>query len=72
MEIMFVFIVKFVKKMLLKQYNVLYSTIQQVFNDDNPRLTDDEDELFMIKFFDQDDFVIDTGEKPENELDLKI
>ena len=69
---MFVFIVKFVKKMLLKHYNVHNSSIQQVFNDDNPILTDDEDELFMIKFFDQDDFVSDTGEKPENELDLKI
>ena len=60
---------EFVRQLLLKHYIVPNSTIHQVLNEDNPILSEKEDELFMTKFFDQEDFVSDNGEESESEFD---
>ena len=55
------FFLKFVKKMLLKQ-SVHNSSFQHFFNDDDLILSDDEDDLFMIKLNDHDDIDSDNEE----------
>ena len=53
------------------EYNVQYSSMQHLFNDENPLLSDDQDEFFMIKFYDQVDNVSDNKKESENEFDYK-
>ena len=43
--------------------------MQHLFTDENPLPSDDQDEFFMIKFYDQVDNVSDNKKESENEFD---